>query len=140
MQEFSGTGYPLSPGEPRTARRGPLTCDEGRLRGRLLQEDHMLQEGARGCPRVPLQRRCAQVGGEVGTREEGDALLQGGEGQSLGLLLAGRPLDRQTQPGAQVRGLGGELPCTTASQTPGAPTYRGGAGGGQPQCDVGQGW
>ena len=107
MQKFSGTGYPLSPGEPRTARRGPLTCDEGRLRGRLLQEDHMLQEGAWGCPRVPLQRCCAQVGGEVGTREEGDALLQGGEGQSLGLLLAGRPLDRQTQPGARVRGLGG---------------------------------
>ena len=46
MQEFWGTGHPLSPGEPRTARRGPLTCDEGRLRGRLLQEDHVLQQGA----------------------------------------------------------------------------------------------
>lgn len=110
MQEFWGTGHPLSPGEPRTARCGPLTCDEGRLRGRLLQEDHVLQQGARGCPRVALQGRRAQVGGEVGAREEGDALLQGGQGQSLGLLLAGRPLDRQTQPGARVRGLGGAAP------------------------------
>ena len=70
----------------------------------------MLQQGARGCPRVALQGRRAQVGGEVGAREEGDALLQGGQGQSLSLLLAGRPLDRQTQPGAQVRGLGGAAP------------------------------
>ena len=77
----------------------------------------MLQEGAGGRPRVPLQGRRAQVGGEVGAGEEGDALLQGGEGQSLGLLLAGRSLDIQTQPGAQVRGLGVRVARTTTSQT-----------------------
>ena len=70
----------------------------------------MLQQGARGCPCVTLQGRRAQVGGEVGAGEEGDALLQGGEGQSLGLLLAGCPLDRQAQPGARVRGLVGAAP------------------------------
>lgn len=71
----------------------------------------MLQQGARGCPCVTLQGRRAQVEGEVGAgEEEGDALLQGGEGQSLGLLLAGCPLDRQAQPGARIRGLVGAAP------------------------------
>lgn len=119
------------------ARHGPLTCDEGCLCGRLLQEDHVLQEGAGGRPRVPLQGRRAQVGGEVGAGEEGDALLQGGEGQSLGLLLAGRRLDRQTQPGARVRGLGRGVARTTASQTPGRPLTAEGPVAGSPSVMLG---
>lgn len=69
-----------------------LTWHERRLRGRLLQEDHVLQQGAVRRPAVPLQGRRAQVGGEVGAREERQPLLQAGESQALGFLLAGRPL------------------------------------------------
>ena len=74
-----------------------LTCDEGRLCGRLLQEDHVLQERAVGRPAVALQGSRAQVGREVGAGEEGQSLLQGWEGQPLGLLLACRPLERHSR-------------------------------------------
>lgn len=73
-----------------------LTCDEGRLRGLLLQEDHVLQERAVGRPAVPLQGRRAQVGREVGAGKQGEPLREGWEGQSLGLRLAGRPLGSTT--------------------------------------------
>ena len=72
-----GDRSPAPPREPRKARCGPLTCDEGRLCRRLLQEDHVLQQGARGRPCVTLQGRRAQVGGEVGAGEEGNAFAQG---------------------------------------------------------------
>lgn len=75
------------------ATRG-LTCDEGRLCRRLLQQDHMLQQRAVGRPAIPLQGRRAQVGSQVGAGKQGDALLEAGEGESLGFLLAGRPLER----------------------------------------------
>lgn len=84
----------VEPAGPRP--HGGLTCDEGRLRGRLLQEDHVLQEGAVRRP-VALQGRRAQVGREVGAREEGQSLLQGWEGQPLGVLLACRPLGRHSR-------------------------------------------
>lgn len=71
-----------------------LTCDEGRLCGRRLQQDHVLQKGVVRGPTVTLQRCCAQVGGEVGAREEGDALWEGREGESVGFLLAGCSLQR----------------------------------------------
>lgn len=54
---------------------------------------------------VPLQGRRAQVGSEVGAGEEGDPLLEGREGESLGVLLAGRPLQRHNRD-AGDRGLG----------------------------------
>lgn len=76
---------------PPSVARPALTCDEGRLCGRLLQEDHVLQEGAVRRPRVPLQGRRAQVGGEVGAGKQREALLEGWEGQPLGFLLACRP-------------------------------------------------
>lgn len=88
-----------------------LTCDQGCLRGRLLQEDHVLQERVVGRPHVPVQGSRAQVGGEVGAGEEVDALLEGGEGEPLGFLLA-RRLGRQSGTGA-VR--------ATTSPTPAGP-------------------
>lgn len=57
----------------------------------------MLQQGTVGCPAVPLQGCRAQVGSQVGAGEQGDALLEGGESEPLGFLLACRPLQRQKQ-------------------------------------------
>lgn len=93
----AGSSSGVETGPPAGPRAPALTCDQGRLRGRLLQEDHVLQEGAVRSPAVALQGRCAQVGSEVGAGEQGDPLLEGGESQSLGFLLAGRPLERHNR-------------------------------------------
>lgn len=93
-------GLPAGPPEPPV-----LTCDEGRLRGRLLQQDHVLQERVVRSPAVALQGRRAQVGSEVGAGEEGDPLLEGWESESLGFLLAGRPLERHNRD-TRAKGLG----------------------------------
>lgn len=64
------------------------------------------------CPAVPLQGRRAQVGSEVGAGEEGDPLLEGRESESLGVLLAGRPLQRHN------RDAGGRGPRAGAGRPP----------------------
>lgn len=96
----------------------------------------MLQKGAGSRPRVTLQGCSAQVGGEVGAGEEGDALLEGREGQSLGLLLAGRPLERHNQ-APRVKGLG-RPPHATATQTRGHPLTAEGPVAGSPSVMLGR--
>lgn len=63
----------------------------------------MLQKRVVRRPTVPLQRRGAQVGGEVGAGEEGDPLLEGRKSQSLSVLLACCALER-TARGVWVQG------------------------------------
>lgn len=70
--------------------------------------------------------RRAQVGARWAPGGRGDALLQEAGRASLGLLLAGCPLDRQAQPGARIRGLVGAAPHHRLADPREAPTYRGG--------------
>lgn len=65
----------------------------------------MLQQGAVRRAAVPLQRRRAQVGREVGAGEERQPLLQARQSQALGVLLAGHPLGRHNRwrPGSRAQ-------------------------------------
>lgn len=87
------------------------------------------------CPSVPLQGRGAQVGSEVGAGEKGESLLEGGKGESLGILLARRALEST----AGDAGVEGPITATPRRTDPRGLTYSSRAGGRQAQRDVGQG-
>lgn len=61
----------------------------------------MLQKRVVCAAPIPVQRggRSAQVGSEVGTGKEGDALLKGWDCKSLGFLLCGCPLGGREEGG-----------------------------------------